>query len=136
MEPAFVLCRGIPVTDPSYHGPLPPQHARPQVPRRGSRGWGTLKVSSPGCRCPARSIRNRPDSISNRYWFGVPDGDGRNLATCIWRDPEDARRGSVGKGHRRASMATKGLYTEWHIERLRLFIGDGAEDWTISDWRD
>ncbi|KAI9781544.1 MAG: hypothetical protein M1816_002259 [Peltula sp. TS41687] len=71
-----------------------------------------------------------------KYWFGVPDGAGRNLATCVWRDTDDAKRGSAGKGHRRASAATKGLYTEWHIERLQLSIGDRAEHWTINDWRD
>lgn len=83
-------------------------------------------------------IGNPTDTTAtvHRYWFGVPDADGRNLATCIWRDLEDARRGSSGRGHRRASMATKGLYLEWYIERLCLSVHEGAEDWTISEWQD
>lgn len=32
-----------------------------------------------------------------KYWFGAPDAAGRNLATCVWRGREDARRGGAGK---------------------------------------
>ena len=90
-----------------------------------------------------------------KYWFGVPDRERRNVATCkcaetfasilreewlrrlgVWRNKEDARLGSGGEGHRRAAMATRGLYAEWKIERLALVIGDGAEHWRIESWRD
>ncbi|CZR62043.1 uncharacterized protein PAC_11940 [Phialocephala subalpina] len=69
-----------------------------------------------------------------KYWFGSPDSEGRNLATCVWRSPEDARIGSVGEAHRKAAGATRFLYTEWRIERLRLTIKDGATDWEITEW--
>ncbi|EPE36651.1 hypothetical protein GLAREA_08814 [Glarea lozoyensis ATCC 20868] len=71
-----------------------------------------------------------------KYWFGSPDGHGRNLATCVWRSPHDARVGSVGEAHRKAAGATRSLYTEWKIERLRLLIKDDAQDWEISEWVD
>lgn len=32
-----------------------------------------------------------------KYWFGTPDADSRNLATCLWRSREDAKRGGAGK---------------------------------------
>jgi hypothetical protein len=32
-----------------------------------------------------------------KYWFGVPDVNGRNLATCLWRDLSDAKLGGAGK---------------------------------------
>jgi len=31
-----------------------------------------------------------------KYWFGTPDQDGRNLATCVWRHRDDAKRGGAG----------------------------------------
>lgn len=71
-----------------------------------------------------------------KYWFGSPDQDGRNLATCVWRNQEDAKIGSVGEAHRRAAGATRFLYTEWRIERLKLLIKDDAADWEITKWVD
>ena len=43
---------------------------------------------------------------------------------------------SMGPGHRRAATATRFLYAEWAIERLRLDIEDGAKKWRITDWID
>lgn len=71
-----------------------------------------------------------------KYWFGSPDQNGRNLATCVWRNQEDARIGSVGEAHRRAAGATRFLYTEWRIERLRLLIKDEVKNWEIGQWVD
>jgi len=71
-----------------------------------------------------------------KYWFGHPDHQGRNLATCIWRSRDDARRGGVGEAHRRASAATRNLYSDWNIERLALVIKDDATDWNITPWID
>ncbi|KAI9778925.1 MAG: hypothetical protein M1835_004809 [Candelina submexicana] len=71
-----------------------------------------------------------------KYFFGVPDTAGRNLATCVWRDRDDAKRGGAGEGHRQAMRATAGLYTEWKVERLRLNIEKGAYEWSIVEWVD
>jgi len=71
-----------------------------------------------------------------KYWFGSPDQEGRNLATCVWRNMHDARIGSVGEAHRKAAGATRFLYTEWKIERLRLVIKSDAKDWEIVQWID
>ena len=87
-----------------------------------------------------------------KYWFGEPDKLGRNLATCasqlyylfgstplteigIWREQADARGGSRGSGHRRAVEATSKLYTEWKVERMKLVVGDGVEQWDLVEWK-
>ncbi|KAL8751393.1 MAG: hypothetical protein Q9184_006082 [Pyrenodesmia sp. 2 TL-2023] len=88
-----------------------------------------------------------------KYWFGLPDGDGRNLATCkllarsagsrvvdmlegIWRRREDAAPGSSGEGHKAAMRATIAMYSEWHIERLKLVVSDNVDTWEIVPWED
>ncbi|KAL8780697.1 MAG: hypothetical protein Q9213_006343 [Squamulea squamosa] len=70
-----------------------------------------------------------------KYWFGTPDADGRNLATCIWRQREDAQPGSSGEGHKAAMRATINMYSEWQVERLKLTVGDNVEDWNITPWK-
>ena len=75
-------------------------------------------------------------NTESRYWFGEPDKDGRNLATCIWRSREDAKNGGVGPAHRRASGATRSLYSSWRIDRHRLIIRDGVESWDLVEWVD
>ncbi|KAF7895285.1 hypothetical protein EAF00_007099 [Botryotinia globosa] len=71
-----------------------------------------------------------------KYWFGVPDKNGRNLATCVWRNSRDAKIGSVGPHHRVAANAARHMYTEWKIERLRLLVKDDMKGWEIEQWVD
>eukprot|EP00918_Siedleckia_nematoides_P051307 GHVU01112276.1.p1 GENE.GHVU01112276.1~~GHVU01112276.1.p1 ORF type:complete len:303 (+),score=30.41 GHVU01112276.1:76-984(+) len=74
-----------------------------------------------------------------KYWFGTPDTSGRNLATCVWRSQEDARRGSRGKVHRRAVAAAMGegrAYEWFGIERLRFWVDDGVRAWGMDSWKD
>lgn len=54
----------------------------------------------------------------------------------IWRDIADARPASAGPGHKEAARATRDMYTEWKLERLRFEIGDGAATWSITPWED
>ncbi|KAG4424381.1 hypothetical protein IFR04_002437 [Cadophora malorum] len=69
-----------------------------------------------------------------KYLFSCPDAEGRNLATCVWRSKHDAAIGSVGPHHRKAAQATRLLYAEWAIERLRLVIHDEFKSWDIVQW--
>lgn len=98
-----------------------------------------------------------------KYWFGTPDENGRNLATCttdlncppelvihvieeriadsiiyqgIWRQQSDARPASGGPGHKAAQRATLSMYSEWRIERLKLEIGDRVDERSIVAWED
>lgn len=83
---------------------------------------------------PKRKVKVK--LTKSRYWFGEPDAEGRNLATCIWRSREDARKGGVGPAHRKAAGSTRFLYSNWKIDRHRLIIRDGIESWDIVDWVD
>lgn len=71
-----------------------------------------------------------------RYWFGSPDVEGRNLATCLWVTQEHAKRGGTGPAHRKAAGAARHSYTSWGIERLGLVIEDGVESWGLETWID
>ena len=59
-----------------------------------------------------------------------------NVYAGVWRELEDAKRGSQGEGHRQAVRSTSKLYTEWKVERLRLSIGENAQHLEITDWID
>lgn len=71
-----------------------------------------------------------------RYWFHLPDADGRNLATCLWRSPADAHKAGHGAQHRKASSSVRSLYREWRIERYRLVIDDDVKNWEVIEWKD
>ncbi|KAJ3495195.1 hypothetical protein NLG97_g3564 [Lecanicillium saksenae] len=71
-----------------------------------------------------------------KYWFGSPDSELRNLATCLWRSKEDAFAGGRGPAHRKAAMSTRSLYAYWKIDQHRLTIRNNAEDWEIVPWVD
>ncbi|MCJ1312959.1 hypothetical protein MMC25_006635 [Agyrium rufum] len=64
-----------------------------------------------------------------KYWFGEPDADGRNAATCLWTSIEAAHKGGSGPAHRRARKLTGGLYEEWRFERMELRIGMDVKSW-------
>ncbi|KAJ0104106.1 uncharacterized protein J7T55_007032 [Diaporthe amygdali] len=69
-----------------------------------------------------------------KYWFGTPDRNLRNLATCIWRNREDARRGGTGPAHKEAIKAVRTMYAEWRIDQHRLIIRDGLSSWEMIEW--
>ncbi|KJZ73042.1 hypothetical protein HIM_07614 [Hirsutella minnesotensis 3608] len=71
-----------------------------------------------------------------KYWFGSPDSELRNLATCVWRSRQDALDGGRGPAHRRAAGSTRALYAYWKIDQHRLTIREGADSWDISTWSD
>lgn len=63
-----------------------------------------------------------------KYWFGSPDEERRNLATCIWRSPEDAIKGGRGPWHRKARDAAGGMYQIFTFGRMWLRLRrDGVE---------
>lgn len=69
-----------------------------------------------------------------KYWFGEPDPELRNLATCLWRSREDALAGGRGPAHRKAAGSTRALYAYWKIDQHRLTVRENAESWDISAW--
>ncbi|OCL03932.1 hypothetical protein AOQ84DRAFT_133773 [Glonium stellatum] len=71
-----------------------------------------------------------------KYWFGTPNEGRRNLATCLWRSKEDARKGGIGPWHKKARSAARDLYAEISFSSYRFTVEDGAKDWTFEDWVD
>ncbi|KAH7326326.1 hypothetical protein B0I35DRAFT_347103 [Stachybotrys elegans] len=69
-----------------------------------------------------------------KYWFGSPDTDLRNLATCVWTSRDHAFAGGRGPAHRKAAHSTRALYAEWKIDQHRLTIGRDAETWSLDPW--
>ncbi|CAO2655334.1 Nn.00g103980.m01.CDS01 [Neocucurbitaria sp. VM-36] len=71
-----------------------------------------------------------------KYWFGKGDGEGRNLATCIWHSREDAYRGGLGPWHRKARAAGRELYERIVFSTHRFTVLDGAEGFRFEDWKE
>ncbi|RMZ87023.1 hypothetical protein DV736_g5753, partial [Chaetothyriales sp. CBS 134916] len=69
-----------------------------------------------------------------KYWYGVPNKERRNLATCFWRHKEDAIKGGLGPWHKQARAIIPQMYEEIHVIGLRLTIDDDvrAFDLTVS----
>ncbi|KAI9837925.1 MAG: hypothetical protein M1837_002664 [Sclerophora amabilis] len=70
-----------------------------------------------------------------KYWFGQPDHQFRNLATCAWRSRADALRANTGKKHQRAMLALKEMYGTCALERFELTITNNVEGWSIAQFR-
>ena len=67
-----------------------------------------------------------------KYWFGVPDFDRRNLATCVWINRDYASKASGLPQHTRAKhIVWRGVYESWTVETYKLKVG-GAEKWKIE----
>lgn len=88
------------------------------------------------------------------YWFGSPNAEMRNLATCelisshcvkstqtddiylgIWRNREDAAAGGKGPWHRKARGAAREMYEEISFHTHKFLVGDGAETWCLGPYR-
>ena len=80
-----------------------------------------------------------------KYWFGVPNVNQQNLATCMcdippmygksltepgfWRSKEDAIKGGRGPQHRIAKGIIMTTYKHIDIKGLRLTIDDDVARW-------
>ncbi|OQV08902.1 hypothetical protein CLAIMM_13111 [Cladophialophora immunda] len=69
-----------------------------------------------------------------KYWYGVPDTDRRNLATCFWRNKEDAVNGGRGPWHKQARAAISSMYEEIDVKGLRFTIEDDVASWGFSPY--
>ncbi|EME40561.1 hypothetical protein DOTSEDRAFT_112041, partial [Dothistroma septosporum NZE10] len=68
-----------------------------------------------------------------KYWFGSTDSELRNLATCLWRNHEDAVAGGGGPWHEQARMAARTMYEYIEFGVHQMVVGDGAESWHMED---
>ncbi|KIW64995.1 hypothetical protein, variant [Phialophora macrospora] len=67
-----------------------------------------------------------------KYWYGVPDENRRNLATCFWRSKEDAVNGGRGPWHKQARAAIPNMYEHIDIKGLHLIIEDDVRSWSFG----
>ncbi|KAI2790144.1 hypothetical protein POX_d05649 [Penicillium oxalicum] len=71
-----------------------------------------------------------------KYWFGSKNQERQNLATCIWRNRDDARLGGRGPWHAKARAAARSMYESIVFSTMELVIEDHVGSWEIRDWRD
>jgi hypothetical protein len=83
-----------------------------------------------------------------KYWYGSPDSERRNLATCkttradctkptdrnisLWRSKEEAVMGGRGSWHKQARTVIPQMYEKIDVKGLRLVIEDDMRDWQFS----
>ena len=80
-----------------------------------------------------------------KYWFGVPDGTLRNLATCkcripcvntlrlligvgIWRSEEEAHKVHYGRHHAEASKKGRQNYEDFEIQEWEIVVEAGIRN--------
>lgn len=51
-----------------------------------------------------------------KYWFGVPDEAGNNLATCVWISKKHADDATAHQCHNAAAKTVRGWYENWQVE--------------------
>ncbi|KAJ5951116.1 uncharacterized protein N7479_009529 [Penicillium vulpinum] len=71
-----------------------------------------------------------------KYWFGAKNEKHQNLATCVWRNRNDARLGGRGPWHAQARAAATIMYEQIKFTTLKLDIEDGVQSWKLSDWKE
>jgi len=69
-----------------------------------------------------------------KYWYGIPNAERRNLATCFWRSREDAITGGQGPWHKQARVVISQMYEEIQVKGLRLTIEDDVESWSFAPY--
>ena len=67
-----------------------------------------------------------------KYWYGDPDSERRNLATCLWRSKEDAVKGGQGPWHKQARAIIPDMYEQIAIKGFRLIIEDDVSGWRFE----
>jgi hypothetical protein len=70
-----------------------------------------------------------------KYWFGIPDFDGRNLATCVWTNMDWAMKASKLPEHVKGrALVWRGVYEHWLVQQYTLSVG-GGKKWMIEKFQ-
>ena len=67
-----------------------------------------------------------------KYWYGTPNHERRNLATCLWRSKEDATIGGRGPWHKQARAVIPDMYEQISVKGLQLVIEDNVSAWHLE----
>lgn len=68
------------------------------------------------------------------YWYGVPDGRGDNVATCVWTGREEARVAGRGVMHRLAAGLAASVYERYELVRYCVEKRRGEEGLRVGPW--
>ncbi|KAK5058937.1 hypothetical protein LTR84_011201 [Exophiala bonariae] len=69
-----------------------------------------------------------------KYWYGEPDQERRNLATCLWRSKEDAINGGRGPWHKQARACIANMYESIDVTGVQLTVEDDVKSWHFERW--
>ncbi|ETN44323.1 uncharacterized protein HMPREF1541_10503 [Cyphellophora europaea CBS 101466] len=69
-----------------------------------------------------------------KYWYGEPDAERRNLATCFWTHKEAAIAGGRGPLHKQARAIIPQMYESINIKGLRFTVKDNVAGWTLEPY--
>ncbi|KAI4149902.1 MAG: hypothetical protein LQ340_004383 [Diploschistes diacapsis] len=71
-----------------------------------------------------------------KYWFGKPDEELRNLATCVWRSKAEANAVRKKPRHIKAKVEGSPMYRNILIKELQLTVETGLKDLRVDCQRD
>ncbi|GIC92079.1 uncharacterized protein Aud_008536 [Aspergillus udagawae] len=98
----------------------------------------TLLAGADGDRLHELDARSHQEAVASggllKYWFGTKNARRENLATCVWRNREDAHRGGTGPWHRKARAAAREMYEEIVFTTMELVVGDEVREWSFGEW--
>ncbi|ORX34235.1 hypothetical protein BD324DRAFT_173468 [Kockovaella imperatae] len=70
------------------------------------------------------------------YWYGEPDDQGQNLATCVWQSRQQALEGTKGPRHIHAMRQAAKAYESFTLERWVLRKERGKLRLSLVPWID
>ncbi|KAJ9091895.1 hypothetical protein QFC19_008921 [Naganishia cerealis] len=70
------------------------------------------------------------------YWYGEPDSQGNNVATCVWTGRDAARRASRLEKHRVAAALAGEVYATYELVRYCVRKVQGETGVRIEVWED
>ncbi|KXS19480.1 hypothetical protein M427DRAFT_28932 [Gonapodya prolifera JEL478] len=69
-----------------------------------------------------------------KYWFGSTNAEMRNLATCIWRNRQDAAAGGRGPWHAKARAFARQAYEKIDFQTFWFTVDEGATSWYLEEY--
>jgi hypothetical protein len=70
------------------------------------------------------------------YWYGVPNPQGDNVATCLWASRSAAREASGLEMHRLAAGLASGVYERYELVRYCVRKEEGETQLRVEVWED
>ncbi|KAL4930182.1 uncharacterized protein BDV17DRAFT_260095 [Aspergillus undulatus] len=99
-----------------------------------------LRANADGDRLHLLDERSHAEAVKSggllKYWFGSKNERRENLATCVWRNREDAKAGGTGPWHAQARGAARTMYEKIEFTTMELVLGVGVGEYVFRAWKD